>query len=101
MRAVLATTQSEFTVSIPLLVAAAVAALAWLGVLLVVAASRRVPSIRAAGGGMELPPESPAVAGMLASDFVVPSETAPAILLDLAARDIVDLDEVQPGRTIC
>jgi len=50
---------------------------------------------------MELPPESPPVAGMLVNDFVVPAEVAPAILLDLAARDVVELDEVQPGRTIC
>jgi hypothetical protein len=50
---------------------------------------------------MDLPSEAPAVAGLLADDFIVPTETAPAILLDLAARRVVELDEIQPGQTIC
>lgn len=95
------TTASEFQLSVPLVVASAVASLAWLAILAGVLATRRLPSIAPAGAGIDLPPESPAVAGMLANDFTIPSETAPAILLDLAARRIVDLDEVQPGRTIC
>ena len=52
-------------------------------------------------GGLDLPPESPAVAGLLCDDFVVGAEAAPATLLDLVARRIVVLEEVQPGRTVC
>jgi Predicted membrane protein (DUF2207) len=90
------------TFSVPILVVAAGVALAWWAVLAVVVAARRPPRIKADGGGaLELPPEPPAVAAILAGDFEVASETAPAIVLDLAARDFVELDEVQPGKTIC
>jgi hypothetical protein len=50
---------------------------------------------------MELGAESPAVASLLCDDYEVRAETAPATLLDLAARGIVSLDEVRPGETIC
>ena len=90
------------TFSVPILVVAAGVALAWWAVLAVVVVARRPPRIRAdGGGGLELPPEPPAVAAILAGDFEVASETAPAIVLDLAARGFVELDEVQPGKTIC
>jgi Predicted membrane protein (DUF2207) len=101
MRLLAATSSDPLTVSVPLLVASAGVAVVWLIELAVVMAIRRIPKIHSTPAGMDLPPESPAVAGMLAADFVVPDETAPAVLLDLAARHIVDLDEVQPGRTIC
>ena len=90
--------------SLPLfLAAAAVAAVWWLAMatLLVI---RRPPRIRPTSGtetGLDLPDEPPAVAGLLANDFLVPGEVAPAIVLDLAARGALDLDEVQPGRTTC
>ncbi len=88
--------------SVPLLVAAAAVALAWWLVLGTVAALRRPPRIAGKGGAaLEAPPEPPAVAGILAGDFEVAKETAPAVLLDLAARGFVSLDEVQPGRTVC
>jgi len=87
--------------STPLAVAAAGTAIAWLIALIIVLITRRPPRVHAVDQGMELPPEPPAVAGLLANDFVVPSEIAPTILLDLAARHIVDLEEVQPGKTIC
>lgn len=87
--------------STPLAVAAAGTAIAWLIALIIVLIARRPPRVHAVDQGMELPPEPPAVAGLLANDFVVPGEVAPAILLDLAARHIVDLEEVQPGKTIC
>ena len=87
--------------STPLALAAAGTATAWLVALIIVLITRRPPRVRAIDQGMELPPEPPAVAGLLANDFVVPGEIAPAILLDLAARHIVDLEEVQPGKTIC
>ena len=87
--------------STPLALAAAGTALGWLIALITVLITRRPPRVHAVDQGMELPPEPPAVAGLLANDFVVPGEIAPAILLDLAARHIVDLEEVQPGKTIC
>jgi hypothetical protein len=88
-------------VSVPLLVAAAVVAVAWFAVLLLVTLARRPPHIHAGPSGIDVPPEPPAVAGLLVGGFVVPAETAPAILLDLAARHVVDLEEVQPGQTVC
>jgi hypothetical protein len=87
--------------SVPVLTAGAVAAACWIVAAVLVGLARRPPRIRAAEQTMELPPESPAVAGLLVNDFVVPAEIAPAILIDLAARRVVALDEVQPGRTIC
>lgn len=87
--------------SVPVLAAGAVAAVCWIVAAVLVGLARRPPRIRAAQETMELPPESPAVAGLLVNDFIVPAEVAPAILIDLAARRVVDLDEVQPGRTIC
>lgn len=85
---------------VPLALGAAVAAIAWLVVFLVVGLTRRPPRVRAKDTGMELPDEPPAVAGLLANDFVVPGETAPAIVLDLADRRVLDIDEVQPGNTV-
>jgi hypothetical protein len=88
--------------SVPVLVAAGAVALLWWLVVAIVVAVRRPPSIRGDGSGaLDQPPEPPAVAGILAGDFEVADETAPAVLLDLAARGFVDLEEVQPGRTIC
>ena len=43
----------------------------------------------------------PAVAGLLCNDFELPAELPPATLLDLAARHVVRLEEVEPGKTIC
>lgn len=87
--------------SIPLLVAGAAASVCWVAVAVTTALARRPPRIRSAEATMDLPEESPAVAGLLVNEFVVPTEIAPAILLDLAARRVVSLEEVQPGRTIC
>jgi hypothetical protein len=88
--------------SVPVLVAAAGVAIVWWLVLGAVIVARRPPRIAAVGaGGLALPPEPPAVAGILAGDFDVAGETAPAVLLDLTARGFVSLDEVQPGRTVC
>ena len=95
-----ATSTEEF--SVPVLVAAAVVAVVWWFVLTAVVAVRRPPRIVATGaGGLDLPPEPPAVAGILANDFEVVGETAPAVVIDLAARGVLELDEVQPGKTIC
>jgi hypothetical protein len=88
--------------SVPVLVAAAAVTIAWWVVLGAVVVARRPPRIGArATGAVDLPPEPPAVAGLLANDFEVAGETAPAIVLDLTARGFLELDEVQPGKTIC
>jgi hypothetical protein len=87
--------------SVPVLVIAAVVALAWLVVMGAAALARRPPHVHAEPATQDLPPESPAVAGMLCDDFELRSEFVPATLLDLAARRVVRLEEVQPGRTIC
>ena len=89
--------------SLPLFLAAATVATAWWLVTATLLAIRRPPRTPASTGdaGLDLPDEPPAVAGLLANDFLVPGEVAPAIVLDLAARGALDLDEVQPGRTTC
>jgi hypothetical protein len=97
----LAATSTE-TFSVPVLVAAAVVAIAWWVTGALVVAARRPPRIRArATGSLDLPPEPPAVAGILANDFEVAAETPPAIVIDLTARGFLALDEVQPGKTVC
>lgn len=88
-------------ISVELLAVAAAVGVVWLVLTAVLAAVRQPPRIRAAAATQELPPESPAVAGMLCDDFELPSEVVPATLLDLAARRVVTLEEVQPGHTIC
>lgn len=87
--------------SLPILAAAAAAGLAWLAAALVLAVMRRVPHLEAAQATQELPAELPAVANLLCNDFELGSEAVPATLLDLAARKVVTLEEIQPGRTIC
>ena len=101
--ALLAASDSAAGLSVPLLLAAGAAALLWLATLAVAAVVRRPPriAVRARPGTRACPPEPPAVAGLLCDDFVVGSEAAPATLLDLAARRVVVLEEVQPGNTIC
>jgi hypothetical protein len=49
-------------------------------------------------GSQDLPPVTPAVAGMMCDDFELSSELPPATLLDLAARRAVRLEEVAPAR---
>lgn len=91
----------------PLALAAAATGVTWwtlLGVLVVARRPRRERTMAGdgeGGAGLDLPPEPPAVAGLLANGYVVTAESAPAVVLDLAARDLLELDEVQPGRTIC
>ncbi len=96
-----ATTNSDATFSIPILVGAAALAGAWILLLVGVAAWRRPPRIRSGPPTQDLPPVPPAVAGLLCNDFELPAELPPATLLDLAARHVVRLEEVAPGKTIC
>jgi Predicted membrane protein (DUF2207) C-terminal domain len=97
-----ATTNSDdTTLSVPILVGAAALAVGWGLLLAAVAAWRRAPRIRPGPATQDLPPVPPAVAGLLCNDFVLAAELPPATLLDLAARRVVRLEEVGPGKTIC
>lgn len=87
--------------SLPVLVAAAGAAAAWLAAVGTTWVARRPARADAAPPTMDLGPEPPAVAALLCGDYEVRGETAPATLLDLAARGIITLDEIEPGQTIC
>ncbi|HKA93630.1 MAG TPA: hypothetical protein VKE97_07485, partial [Acidimicrobiia bacterium] len=68
---VLAATSSsdETTFSVPILVGAAAVAVGWVLLLLALAAWRRPPRIRSGPGTQDLPPVTPAVAGLLCNDF--------------------------------
>jgi hypothetical protein len=87
--------------SVPVLAGAAAVGLVWLVAALILALMRRVPDVDAGPPTQELPPEPPALANMLCDDFELGTEAVPATLLDLAARRVVTLEEIQPGRTIC
>jgi hypothetical protein len=97
----LVATSSSDGFSLPALIAAAAVAVAWLAAAAAVWTARRPPDVDAAAATMELGPEPPAIASLLCDDYEVRTEVAPATLLDLAARDVITLDEIQPGETIC
>jgi Predicted membrane protein (DUF2207) C-terminal domain len=97
----MATSSSSEGFSLPVLVAAGAVALAWLGAAGAVWVARRPPDADEGPTTMELGPEPPAIAALLCGKYEVRTETAPATLLDLAARDVITLDEIQPGETIC
>lgn len=87
--------------SLPVLIAAGAVAIAWLGAAGAAWVARRPADADAGPPTMELGAEPPAIAALLCGDYEVRTETAPATLLDLAARDVIALDEIQPGQTIC
>jgi hypothetical protein len=87
--------------SVPILFVAAAVAGAWVLLLAALVAWRRPGRIASRPASQELPPVTPAVAGLLCDDFEVPAELPPATLLDLAARRVVRLEEVEPDKTIC
>jgi Predicted membrane protein (DUF2207) len=97
----LAATSSSDGFSLPALIGAAVVAVAWLAATAAVWTARRPPDVDAAPATMDLGPEPPAIASLLCDDYEVRTEVAPATLLDLAARDVITLDELRPGETIC
>ncbi|MGZ4689727.1 MAG: DUF2207 family protein [Acidimicrobiia bacterium] len=96
---VAATTSDGF--SLPALIAAGAVAALWVAAAAAVWVARRPPHVDGAPPTMELGPEPPAIAGLLCNDYEVRAETAPATLVDLAARDVIALEEVQQGQTIC
>jgi hypothetical protein len=59
------------------------------------------PRPRAGPPSTDLGPEPPAVANLLVNDFRLTAEAAPATLLDLAARRLVEIEEPEPGCFTC
>ncbi|MEY2477658.1 MAG: hypothetical protein QOG87_2973 [Actinomycetota bacterium] len=76
----------------PLLTLAAAGLALWLVATAAVRVARRPRSPDPGPETMELRPEPPAVAGMLANDFLVTRDTLPATLIDLAARGAVEIE---------
>jgi hypothetical protein len=87
--------------SVPVLVAAAGVAIVWLLATAAVWVARRPPDVDGLPATMELGAEPPAIAALLCGDYEVRAETAPATLLDLAARGVIELEEIRPGETVC
>src|SRR5436853_4254203 len=88
--------------ALALAIAAAIALGVWLLVLVVLALVTRPDLPAATAATSELGgKESPAVAGFLVNRWEVGREAVPATLLDLAARKVVDIDQVAPDRFVC
>jgi hypothetical protein len=83
-----------------LLAGAIVALLVWGVVLLLVVMATRPREVDPGPATMELGDEPPAVVNLLANDWQVTADAVPATLLDLASRDLVDIDQVGPDNTI-
>ena len=80
-----------------LAVAAAVAGAVWLLAAGAVFASRRPPEPPVGPKTLELGSEPPAVANFLVNDFRVTDDAVPATLIDLAARNALDIEQRGPG----
>lgn len=80
-----------------LVVAAFVASVAWLLAAAAVFLLRRPPEPDVGPRTLELGPEPPAVANFLVNDFRVTDDAVPATLIDLAARNVVDVEQRGPG----
>ena len=85
----------------PLLVATVAAVVLWVLALLGVAFATRPRGVDPGPATMELGAEPPAVVDLLTNGWRVTADAIPATLLDLAARDYVDLEQYGPGRTVC
>jgi Predicted membrane protein (DUF2207) len=85
----------------PLLVATVAAIVLWVLLLLGVAFATRARGVDPGPATMELGEEPPAVVDLLTNDWRVTADAIPATLLDLAARDYLDLEQYGPGRTVC
>jgi hypothetical protein len=83
------------------LLAAAGVAVLWLLVAAAIWLLRRPPGVDGAPATMDLGSEPPAIAALLCDGYDVRSETAPTTLLDLAAREVIRLEELRPGETVC
>jgi Predicted membrane protein (DUF2207) len=85
----------------PLLVATLAATALWFLLLLGCAFATRPRNVDLAPATMELGKEPPAAVDLLTNEWRVTPDAIPATLLDLAARDYVDLDQYGPERTVC
>ena len=83
--------------SLIIIVAALATSAAWLVAAGVVFVSRRPPEPAVGHRTLELGPEPPAVANFLVHDFRVTDDAVPATLIDLAARNVVDIEQRGPG----
>src|SRR6266508_2510625 len=83
-----------------LLAAAAATLLVWGAVLLLAVVATRSREVDPGPATMELGDEPPAVVNLLANDWRVTADAVPATLLDLAGRDLVDIDQLGPEDTI-
>ena len=80
-----------------LLVAAAATAVGWLLAAAALFLVRRPAEPPIGAQTLELGPEPPAVANFLVNDFRVTDDAVPATLIDLAARNVVDVEQRGPG----
>src|SRR5215211_5305450 len=99
--AILAENRLLHVAQVALVFAGGVAAAAWLIVVAVVRVARAPESPDEAPPTMDLGPEPPAVANMLANRWKPTPEAVPATLLDLAARGYLELRQVAPGQFEC
>jgi hypothetical protein len=74
-----------------------VTSIAWLLAAALVFVLRRPPEPPVGPRTLELGPEPPAVANFLVNDFRVTDDAVPATLIDLAARNVVDVEQRGPG----
>jgi hypothetical protein len=82
----------------PVLVAVALATGAvWLVAAGILYLSRRPAQPSVGERTLELGPEPPAVANFLVNDWRLTDEALPATVIDLAARDVVDIEQRGPG----
>jgi hypothetical protein len=83
-------------------IAAGLALAAWLLVFAALALATRPRRARPGPPSMELPgDEPPAVVNLLANGWRLGGEAVPATLLDLAARKVLVIDEIEPERFVC
>jgi len=87
--------------ALPLAVAAGVSVAGWLVFLGVLAVANRPRDADPGPAAMELFEEPPAVVSLLVNDCEVGREAVPATLLDLAARRVLSIDQVEPERYVC
>jgi hypothetical protein len=79
------------------IVAALVTSAAWCVAAGAVFVSRRPPEPTVGPRTLELGPEPPAVANLLVNHFRVTDDAVPATLIDLAARNVLDIEQRGPG----
>lgn len=78
------------------MLAAAAASAAWLVAAAALLVSRMPPQPPVGPRTLELGPEPPAVANFLTHGWRVTDDAVPATLIDLAARDVVDIEQRGP-----